>query len=128
MTQREPSGAPRRASMGPGWILLAGLALTAVGQAFQETQPQPTSPSFATSDSNDDMIAVTGLDITGSSVLYLIDTKSRHLAVYQAVGGSSSSSVRLIGARNIDLDLQLDGYNDESEYSFKELEKKFAGR
>jgi hypothetical protein len=72
------------------------------------------------------MIAVTGTDITGSCVLYLIDTESKQLAVYQASGGTKSlRGVELVGARRIDLDLQLEGYNDKSEYSYAELDKQF---
>jgi len=120
----------------PGWILVAGLALAALGFALeprrapqddtspgtQPQQPLPTVPSFATSDSNGRMIAVTGIDITGSSVLYVIDTIDKRLSVYQATGGSkSTSSVRWVGARNIALDFEVDGWNDESQVSFKEL-------
>ncbi len=73
------------------------------------------------------MIAVTGIDLTGSSILYLIDTERRQLAVYQASGGTDSmQGVKLVGARKIDLDLQLEGFNDKSQYSYEELEKKFA--
>jgi hypothetical protein len=73
------------------------------------------------------MVAVTGIDLTGSSILYLVDTKNRQLAIYQATGGTSSmQGVKLVGARRIDLDLQLEGYNDKSEYSFEELEKRFG--
>ena len=90
-------------------------------------EPQPMIPAFGTADSNGTMIAVTGIDLTGSSILYLIDTKSKHLAIYQATGGADSSQgVKLVGARRIDLDLQLDGFNDKSEYSVQELEKKFS--
>jgi len=65
--------------------------------------------------------------VTGGSILYLIDTQSRHVSVYSATGGTSStSSVKWIGARNIDLDLQVDGFNDKSEHSFKELARRFA--
>ena len=125
-----------RESNVPGGILVVGLALLALGVATESRfQQQPpitpppqllSTPSYATSDSNGTMIAVTGIDVTGSSILYLIDTERRNLAVYQAQGGTSSTqSVRLIGARNIDLDLLLDGYNDNSEYSYKELQKEF---
>ena len=90
-------------------------------------QPQPMVPAFGTADSNGTMIAVTGIDITGSSILYLVDTQTKHLAIYQATGGSESSQgVRLVGARRIDLDLQLDGLNDRSEYTVQELEQKFS--
>ena len=90
-------------------------------------QPQPMVPAFGTADSNGTMIAVTGIDITGSSILYLVDTQTKHLAIYQATGGSESSQgVKLVGARRIDLDLQLDGLNDRSQYTVHELEQKFS--
>lgn len=131
-----------------GWLLCGGLALvlcalivTPVGARPQTSPPTPTQgtpptqvpiqrppmPAIATSDSNEAMIAVTGVDITGASILYLIDTQNRQLAVYQANGGSESTqSVKLIGARRIDLDLKLYGYNDKSEHSFEELQKRFS--
>ncbi|QDU85387.1 hypothetical protein Pla163_25160 [Planctomycetes bacterium Pla163] len=90
------------------------------------TTAVPATPSFATSDSNDRMIAVTGVDVTGASVLYLIDTINMQLACYQATGGAKSTqNVRLIGARRIDLDLLLVGFKDESEYSYADLERQF---
>jgi hypothetical protein len=47
--------------------------------------------------------------------------------VYSAQGGTSSTSnIKWIGGRNIDLDLQVDGFNDKSEISFKELARRFA--
>jgi hypothetical protein len=140
--------APRRFVQNAS-VLVAGLALVALGMALApngaraQVGPGPGGgtgttqnpvlrqpmPAFATSDSNEQMIAVTGIDLTGSSVLYLIDTQNRQLAVYQANGGSESTQgLKLIGARRIDLDLKLYGFNDKSEYSFEELEKRFAER
>jgi len=134
----------------PGSLLLCGLVLAVVGLAVgpsgafaqtggnngnggnnPNTPPtatvHPPLPAIATSDSNGQMIAVTGIDLTGSSVLYLVDTQNRQLAIYQANGGSDSTQgVKLIGARRIDLDLKLYGFNDKSEYSFEELEKRFG--
>ena len=73
------------------------------------------------------MIAVTGVDRTGASVLYLVDTESKQLAVYQATGGTSSKmGIKLIGARRLDLDLKLFGYNDQSDYSYRELQQQFS--
>jgi hypothetical protein len=119
-------------------MLIAGLLLTAVGLAYEPQQPQnppastavpmppPTAPVLGNADSNGRMIAVTGVDLTGSSILYVIDTEAKQIAVYQAQGGGSSTqSIKLVGARRIDLDLQLYGYNDESEYKYEDLEKKF---
>lgn len=94
----------------------------------QDSSPTiPSVPAFATGDSDESMIAVTGVDITGASVLYLIDTQNRQLACYQATGGSSSTQgVKLIGARRIDLDLQLHGFKDRSDYDFRSLEREFS--
>lgn len=76
--------------------------------------------------SSDGFLAVTGSYGIGTQVLYLVDTKKRQLAVYEARGGSSGSRrVALIGARRIDLDLELEGYNDNSEFSYAELTRKF---
>jgi len=69
-------------------------------------------------------MAVTGPYQQGVSLLYVIDQHTQRLAVYEARGGASNSH-RLVhvGSRNIRLDTALDAFNDESEYSFKELEK-----
>jgi hypothetical protein len=126
----------RDSRVSPALVPVAGLALVALGlvpepQENPPTQGTPTrsllpAPAYGTSDSNGRMIAVTGVDVTGGSLLFLIDTESRHLSVYQAQGGTSStSSVRWVGGRNIDLDLQVDGFNDRSEFSFKELSRRF---
>lgn len=118
-----------------GWMLLAGLALACFGLVAESqvsTNDRPTSrstsfmPGYATADSNGTMIAVTGIDITGGSILYLVDTEAKQVAVYQATGGSSSTmGIKFVGARNIGLDLQVDGYNDKSEYTYQELAEQF---
>lgn len=129
------------------WLLAAGVALAALGLARTPqnggnqggnqgggnqggtgtvTQALPMTPSGATADSNNRMIAVTGIDVTGTSILYLVDTVNLRLAVYQASGGSASTQgLKLVGARRIDLDLQLDGLNDKSDYSYKKLRQMF---
>jgi hypothetical protein len=124
-----------------GGLLVAALALAALGwaRAPQGNSPPvvpppaqtqtfyPLTPASSTADSNHRMVAVTGVDITGASILYLVDTINYRLAVYQANGGSGSSQgLRLIGARRIDLDLQLDGLNDRSDYSYKDLRRLFS--
>jgi hypothetical protein len=115
-------------------ILLAGGLLAALGFALGQDGGipgsqtiMPTSPGGGTADSNGQMIAVTGTDLTGAMVLYLIDTESKHLAVYQAsAGAKSSQGIRLVAARRIGLDFELDGYNDRSEHSYKALHKMFG--
>lgn len=94
----------------------------------------PTISGGGNADSNGSMIAVTGMDVTGQSILYLIDTESKQLCIYQASGGSSSTQgVKLVGARRIALDLMLDGFNDKTEsngkaLSFKDLQRAFESQ
>jgi hypothetical protein len=123
---------PRNA---PAWIVAAGLALVGLGlvaepqddEPAQQTRTLPLTSGFGNADSNGSMIAVTGVDVTGGSLLFLIDTEGRHISVYQATGGTSSTmNLKWVGARNIDLDLQVDGFNDKSEISYKELVQRFA--
>ncbi len=75
------------------------------------------------------IIAVTGSYGVGTSVLYVIDAKSLQLAVYEARGGAESMR-RLIhvGSRRIDLDLQLEGFNDQSLHSYQDLKRLFGSR
>lgn len=122
------------------WLLLSGLVLALGGLIFgsgwaraatpQEdenegdppSQVLPTLSAGGTADSNGSMIAVTGVDITGQSILYLIDTETKQICAYQASGGSSSTQgIKFVGARRIDLDLELDGFNDKTESNGKPL-------
>ncbi len=77
---------------------------------------------------NNGFMAVTGSYGVGTSVLYLMDTNNKQLLVYEARGGSASMRrLVLVGARRIDLDLQLIDYNDESEYKRSDLDRLFRG-
>ncbi len=126
-----------------GWLLAAGALFAAIGlwrepvqgsgsddNGTSSTQTPTATPPVAmaaTADSNNRMIAVTGTDITGASILYLVDTLNDQLAVYQAVGGGESTQgVKFVGARRIDLDLKVDGYKDRSEFSYKKLRDEFS--
>lgn len=85
-----------------------------------------TEDNGHTASSNNGFLAVTGSYGLGTSVLYLVDTVSRQLAVYEARGGSAEQRrIVLVGARRIDLDLQLRDYNDRSEYDHRDLELLF---
>ena len=75
--------------------------------------PQPAGGGGgggATADGDRNMIAVTGTSATGAAVLYLVDTRVKRLAIYQASG----KNVELVAARNIEYDLKLDSYHDGS--------------
>lgn len=146
-----PSSVPgSRPGSRPGWLLVAGLALAVVGLTFEsgwaraaaspqdddqnDTQVLPTLSAGGTADSNGSMIAVTGVDITGQSILYLVDTETKQICAYQASGGSSSTQgIKFVGARRIDLDLSLDGFNDKTESNgkplgYKDLRRMFEAR
>ena len=119
-----------------GWWLVAGLGLAAIGLAREAQKggtPTPVTQaqtlpiaSVANADSNNRMIAVTGTDITGASILYLVDTVNYQIAIYQASGGTGNTQgIKFVGARRIALDLQLFGWNDQSEWTYKKLRDKF---
>lgn len=131
------------AQAGPSLDLFGQQVLDAQGRGPINPPPAPPSgpeePSEAApivytepggaSSANNGFIAVTGSYGIGTQVLYLIDTNTRQLAVYEARGGSEGNRrVVLVGARRIDLDLQLPSYNDRSEYEYDDLKKLFDRR
>lgn len=134
-------------------IVAAALAAFVAGVAYAHpaeleaqdrgpVRPNPSPPKEApkaaplmfgesggTAAAANDIIAVTGSYGVGTSVLYVIDTARNQLAVYEARGGSPNASrLFLVGARRIDLDLQLEGYNDLSEFDYPALKRKFETR
>ena len=78
-----------------------------------------------TADSNGSMVAVTGTPGSGVSVLWLIDTVERQIAVYQSRGGKT---IELVAARKIEWDLKIEEFHDESLYSPEQLRKLFHGQ
>jgi hypothetical protein len=133
-----------------GQLLTSGASRTdqlqAQGRGPTNPPPAPTQPGIGEPDptqppavvyseesgsaaSTNGFVAVTGSYGVGTSVLYLVDTVNRQLAVYEARGGSTEQRrIVLVGARKIDLDLQLQGYNDRSEYEYKRLQELFEKR
>jgi hypothetical protein len=132
---------------GRSLILLCAFALAAIGLALEPARVAPASAqgtgqdddppeqeptqqimpsSLGNADSNNSMIAVTGTDLTGASILYLVDTVNRQIAVYQASGGTpGTQGIKFVGARRIDLDLRVEGWNDKSEHSYADLKRQF---
>ncbi|MFT7537775.1 MAG: hypothetical protein ACI85K_003736 [Hyphomicrobiaceae bacterium] len=120
------------------------LTLDAQGRGPVNPAPRPITPAdpdtsvnqtiaytenSSSASSNNGFLAVTGSYGMGTQVLYVIDTENRQLAVYEARGGSTEQRrIVMVGARRIDLDLQLPGYNDRSEYEYGDLEKLFDKR
>jgi hypothetical protein len=100
-------------------LLLAALLGAAI---LHLLTPEPVAAQ--SSDGGRRYVAVTGPYQEGVSVLYVLDQVDQRLAVYEARGGAANSRrVALVGVRNVALDTELDGYNDESDYSFKDLEE-----
>ena len=92
---------------------------------WQMVSPQPVQSQSAATGSR--FLAVTGPYMDGVSLLYVIDQETSRLAVYQGRGGGASArEIVLIGVRNIGFDVQLDAFNDESEYSYQDLLKQFS--
>ena len=115
---------------GPGQLPARGTGGTQVPgapvAAPAKTPPLVYGGDSSSSGSSNGFIAVTGSYGVGTSVLYVLDTNTRQLAVYEARGGSRGSrSLFLVGARKIDLDLQLLQYNDDSEYAYDALKRRF---
>ena len=91
-----------------------------------ESELLPYESGSGSSAQGDGLIAVTGSYGVGTSVIYVIDTRAKQLAVYEARGGSKGGRrLYLVGARRIDLDLKLEGFHDESEYSYQKLREQF---
>lgn len=96
------------------------------GSAFLLLLSPEVAHAASTGDSGKRYVAVTGPYQDGVSLLYVLDQETQHLVVYEARGGAANSHrVMFVGARNIELDTQLDGFNDESEYTHQELEEAF---
>lgn len=100
-----------------GVLLVVALALRLTWQL-----PAQSGSTGGGGDANRDMIAVTGTYGSGASVLYLIDTRTRHMAVYKTENGRK---LELVAARNVSWDLNLETYNDQSEpgYTPRELRR-----
>jgi len=91
---------------------------------WQTVSPQPVQAQSAATGGR--FLAVTGPFMDGVSLLYVIDQETARLAVYQGHGGGANArEVVLVGVRNIGFDVQLNAFNDESEYSYQDLLKQF---
>jgi len=63
---------------------------------------------------------------TGGALLFVLNTRSRVLNVYEADGGTRATrGVTFVGSRKIERDLYVTGYNDRSEYSYQDLLERF---
>ncbi len=124
-----PGAGPELAAQGRGGVNPPTGGSGNSGSGGSASEPVVYSEESGQAASGDGIVAVTGSYGVGTSVLYLIDTKKQQLAVYEARGGSTEQRrIMLVGARKIDLDLQLEGYNDRSEYGYQDLKRLFERR
>lgn len=76
----------------------------------------PSAMAREDSDGNREVVAVTGHYANGMEVLYLFDTRTRHLAAYRVDQGRS---LKLVAARDTTFDFLLETYGDETPAAFK---------
>jgi hypothetical protein len=98
-----------------GVIFSAAVAVLAFGPRAEAQKPSGYGGGGGGGDSTRDLIAVTGSYGSGASVLYLIDAKTRHLAVYKTENGRK---LEFVAARSLEYDLKLESLNDESPPGF----------
>ncbi len=106
-------------------LILVGVILGFVAVRESSAQHSQSGGGGGGGDSTRDLIAVTGSYGSGASVLYLIDAKTRHMAVYRTENGKR---LELVAARDVGFDLKLESYNDQSEAGFtpRELRKSWT--
>ena len=98
-----------------GVLVCVVLAVCLGGPRAEAQRPTSYGGGGGGGDSARDLIAVTGSYGSGASVLYLVDTKTRHLAVYKTENGRK---LEFVAARNLEYDLKLEALNDESPPGF----------
>ena len=94
-----------------GLVALVAILSVLVFQAWSGSHAHAETAMSATN-----MLAVTGRVATDTSVLYVIDTDKKQMAVYSAFGGHR---VRFVGARKIKYDFELIEFNDETPQDFR---------
>jgi hypothetical protein len=106
-------------------VALVALAAFLLGNSNRGGTALGQDNPGGTADSNRNMIAVTGAIGSGVSVLWLIDTEVKHLAVYQCRGGKA---IELVAARNIGWDQKIEQFHDESPLSPEKLRQEYEKR
>lgn len=63
---------------------------------------------------------------TGTALVFLLNTRTQVLNVYEAEGGTRATrGLSFVASRKIARDIFVTGYNDRSEYSYQDLLKRF---
>jgi hypothetical protein len=103
------------------WSVAAALAVTAAALLWLSGASAADDPHTGVAASSNGVLLVAGQVASDSYGLYLVDTQSHTICVYQWV--PANRKMRLIAARNYGFDLQLDDYNNEKETSPAEIRK-----
>jgi hypothetical protein len=109
-------------------VLAAGVAVAFVAGSLvpaawrtASAQQAPGVQGSGTVSSNNRFIAATGSVGSGMSVLWLVDTDGKRVLVYGT--NNLGKDIELRAARNIEWDLRLDEYMDDSQYKAEDLKR-----
>lgn len=102
-----------------GGAFVAGTLLGRTPSA--EAQQAPTNDGGGTVSANNRFIAATGSVGSGMSVLWLVDTETKRVLIYGT--NNLGKGIELRAARNIEWDLKLDEYMDDSQYKAEDLKR-----
>jgi hypothetical protein len=105
-------------------LVLVGAMAFFIGRSSGDSRALGQATPGGTTDSNNRMISVTGTIGSGVSVLWIIDTVDRQMACYRCQGGKT---IELVAARNIEWDLKISQFHDESLMSPDQLKKLYLG-
>jgi hypothetical protein len=107
-------------------MLIGALAATAIAALWPRAEPVAALEGAA---GNSDYLIATGTSKYSGALLFLFDTRSKVLAVYEAEGGTAATrGVTWVGARKLEWDTHTTELNDKSEHSFNEMKQLFLDR
>lgn len=99
----------------------AFLVGTLVRTPFAEAQQAPSNYGGGTVSSNNRFLAATGSVGSGMSVLWLVDSETKRVLIYGT--NNLGKGIELRAARNIEWDLRLEEYMDDSQYKAEDLKR-----
>ena len=122
MSQSRMQHGPGRMLPAAKWSVAGALAVSAAGLLWLAGASAADSDLHAAPASSAGGVLLVAGQVTSDSYgLYLVDTQSRTICVYQWI--PATRKMRLMAARNYGFDLQLDDYNNEKDTSPAEIRK-----
>lgn len=102
-----------------GWVVaFLGPAFGVGGAAVRADEPVSDAPG--------EYLVRTESSSTGTALVFVLNTRTQVLNVYEAEGGSRATrGLSFVASRKIARDVYVTGYNDRSEYSYQDLLKRF---